>query len=159
MLQPLCLWENLKKFKKFKLSVYRFDKCLSPVVLSFYSSIPFKISKIFLCLFSKSLLDLLTKTNFPLLNIILLLRTGVASILFHVPFVILVILAKLEDGWKLDWMNIVAKLKMKRFILHPLHLIVGFTIIVLFYKGLYSIFSHFHFSFEFLWSFLHFKKL
>ena len=52
-----------------------------------------------------------------------------ASILSHVLLVILVILAKQQNGWKPGWMNIVEKLKTKRFIPHPLHLIVSLTII------------------------------
>ena len=55
----------------------------------------------------------------------------VTSVLFNVLLVILNILAEQEDDWKLDWMNIVVKLKMKRFIPHPLPFIVGFTIIIL----------------------------
>ena len=77
-----------------------------------------------------------TKSNFHLLKILFLLRTGGASILFHVLLVILIKLAKDEDSWKLDWINIVAKLKIKRFILHPLPLIVGLTIIVLIFQRL-----------------------
>ena len=41
---------------------------------------------------------------------------------------------KQEDGWKLGWMNIAEKLKMKRFMPHPLHLIVGLTIIILIFQ-------------------------
>ena len=54
-----------------------------------------------------------------------------ASILFHALLVILVILAKQEDGRKLGWVNIVVKLKIRRFLAHPLLFIVGVTIIVL----------------------------
>ena len=52
-----------------------------------------------------------------------------AFILFHVFLVILVTMAKQEDGKKLGWMNIVVKLKMRRFIALLLLFTVGLTIV------------------------------
>ena len=43
------IYEALNKFKKPKHSVCHSDLCLNPAVLSFYSSISFKISEILSC--------------------------------------------------------------------------------------------------------------
>ena len=87
--------------------------------LTFNSHMSFKTSKILYDLASESLLNLLTKLNYLFLKILFLLRIGMTSILFLVVLVILVRLAKQEDGWKLGWMSIVVKLKMKRFRARP----------------------------------------
>ena len=82
----------LTKFKKPKHFVCYSDPCLNPVVLPFYSSISFKISKILSRFGFKVPFIPVNKINFFfLLKILFLLRTGVTSILFHVLLVILVI--------------------------------------------------------------------
>ena len=131
----------------------------SCIVLLFYSSISFKISKILLHFGFKISFRLVNKLKLSFAkDLILTENQRVASTLFHLFLVILVILDKQEDSWKLGWMNIIVKLKMKRFMPHPLHLIFGLQIIILILLRLAQYLLQFPLLILIFIKFLHFEK-
>ena len=93
----------LNKFKELKCSVCLSDVYPNSMVLPFYSSISFKITKILSQFGLKVSINFLTNSNYYLLNTLFLMRTDVVSISFLPSLVFFVTFAKQYFRKRLKW--------------------------------------------------------